>query len=72
MDGIRAMNGQTTSAERSEGPVGPESAKAMYRHMLAGWVMDSLELRRRGLDRPTRRDGQGVPLGPAVWVRRAA
>lgn len=36
---------------------------AMYRRVLAGWAMDALSLRRRGLDRPSSRDGL-APVGP--------
>jgi hypothetical protein len=35
----------------------------MYRRVLAGWAMDALSLRRRGLDRPCSRDGL-APVGP--------
>ncbi|MBL9031186.1 MAG: hypothetical protein JNM80_05715 [Phycisphaerae bacterium] len=69
----RTMEGRALGMPgRDAAPVGPEAARAMYRHMLTGWVMDALELRRRGLDRPTRRDGADLPLGPSSMGRRAA
>lgn len=45
----------------------PSTARAMFQRVLASWAGDLLELRRRGLDRPGRRDGTGAPawLGPA-------
>jgi hypothetical protein len=40
------------------------TTRAMFQRTLAGWAMDLLELRRRGLDRPGRRDGAGGPVWP--------
>jgi hypothetical protein len=36
----------------------------MFQRTLAGWAMDMLELRRRGLDRPCQRGAEGGPAWP--------
>ena len=33
--------------------------RAMFQRVLAAWAVDALSLRRRGLDRPCSRDGDG-------------
>ena len=39
-------------------------ARAMYRHVLEGWVQDALRLRRTGLDRPCARRATLAPSCP--------
>lgn len=39
-----------------------EDARSMYRRVLSGWAIDAARLRRRGLDRPSRRAGNGLGL----------
>lgn len=46
-----------------------QEARQMFQRFLAGWAMDVLELRRRGLDRPVER--RGCP-GVAAPMRRLA
>lgn len=46
------------AAERGERAV--ETARRMYRRVLAGWAMDVLALRASGLDKPGRRAGLEV------------
>lgn len=39
-----------------------EDARSMYRRVLSGWAIDAARLRRRGLDQPSRRSGNGLGL----------
>jgi hypothetical protein len=47
------------------GPEALEHARRMFRAVLAPWASDLLELRRRGLDRPSFRRAVGPALRPA-------
>lgn len=55
-----------------------QQARRMFRAVLAPWAMDMLSLRRRGLDRPSRRYQCGLVLRPGAAgvqsgpLRRAA
>lgn len=42
-----------------------EQARRMFRAVLAPWASDLMTLRRRGLDRPSRRYALGLVLRPA-------
>jgi hypothetical protein len=43
----------------------PEArAQAMFQRVITHWAMDALSLRRRGLDRPTEREGTGLWAAP--------
>ena len=39
-----------------------DAVHEMFQKVLTGWAMDALALRRRGLDRPSSREGAGLAL----------
>lgn len=39
-----------------------DAVQEMFQRVLTGWAMDALSLRRRGLDRPSSREGAGLAL----------
>ena len=39
-----------------------DAMQEMFQRVLTGWAMDALSLRRRGLDRPSSREGAGLAL----------
>jgi hypothetical protein len=41
-----------------------DEAKVMFQRVVTGWAMDALSLRRRGLDRPSVREGTGLWVTP--------
>lgn len=48
----------------------PEArAQAMFQRVITHWAMDALSLRRRGLDRPSVRDGTGLWVSPPAPPR---
>jgi hypothetical protein len=60
----------STQSDAQANLIAVREARAIYQRVLAGWAMDSLELRRGGLDRPSfRSTGDTLPVTPA---RRAA
>jgi hypothetical protein len=44
-----------------------QQVKAMFHRVIASWASDALALRRRGLDRPSTREGNGAPVAPAAF-----
>ncbi|MFN7020776.1 MAG: hypothetical protein ACK4WH_05540 [Phycisphaerales bacterium] len=45
------------TSRTNERPISPAVAKQMFVRMLRSWASDVLSLQRRGLDRPSHRDG---------------
>ena len=45
-----------------QSPRTPAAVQEMFQRVITGWAMDALALRRRGLDRPTARDGAVLAL----------
>lgn len=41
-----------------------EKAQAMFQRMVMHWAVDALSLRKRGLDRPSHRQGTSLGLAP--------
>lgn len=65
---VQTTTGRTHSAEAEQ------LARVMFERVLAGWAMDVLALRRRGLDSPSSRTGSGRPVAPQCptdWARAA-
>ncbi|GJQ28486.1 MAG: hypothetical protein HBSAPP03_03700 [Phycisphaerae bacterium] len=57
------MNRETTI------PTAAHDPRRMFERVLGPWAADMLELRRRGLDKPSHRPGWIVPeAGPRVWM----
>jgi hypothetical protein len=44
-------------------------AQSMFHRVVTGWAMDTLALRRQGLDRPSAREGHGPGLTPGRVAR---
>ncbi|MBI1189846.1 MAG: hypothetical protein GC200_04085 [Tepidisphaera sp.] len=42
-----------------------DAVRRMFAKVMAQWAMDTLELRRSGLNRPGARVGTGQPIGPS-------
>lgn len=45
------------TSRRNERPISPGLAQEMFARTLRSWASDVLRLQRRGLDRPSHRDG---------------
>jgi len=50
--------------------VSQTEASAMFQRTRNGWVMDSLRLGRRGLDRPSARTGKAQPARGGIFTLR--
>lgn len=49
----------------------PSHVRRMFARVMSQWAMDSLELRRSGLNRPGYRTGTDQPIGPSTGLRIA-
>ncbi len=50
----------------------PLEPRRLFQRVLGAWASDLLELRRKGLDRPSRRfEGQGLAIRPLAITRDA-